>query len=151
MSENASCTDTSKAVTTFTYLSGYQAPLMLPFIPWFVVPLANFKGVRFITKIGVSASRLSFVNSTTGVWSAPSFTNADYSDKYTYVDAFSASFSLHDFVSFCIMTAYSTPTSPLLSSAILWIGTETIRLATCVPCGVHWTLIRRIFQSTAIG
>ena len=41
---------------------------------------------------------LSFVNITTGWWSAPSFTIAKCAVKETSVDAFSASLNLHDYV-----------------------------------------------------
>ena len=44
----------------------------------------------------------------------------------------------------CIVTACHTPKSPLLVGAILKIGTEIVRLATCVPHEVHWPLIQII-------
>ena len=51
---------------------------------------------------------------------------------------------------FLIATAYRNITSYLLEGAILKIGTATIRIATCVQCGVHWPLSWIIFQSTTI-
>ena len=88
MSEDSSSTGTPTAITTATYLYGPQDPKMFPVIPCFVVPPANFNDGIFPTKIILSASKISFVNITTGRLSAPSFTNADYAAKETSVDAF---------------------------------------------------------------
>ena len=51
----------------------------------------------------------------------------------------------------CIVTEYSTPTSSFLDGTILRIGTATIKIDTCVPRGVHWTLIQIFFNFTVIG
>ena len=71
---------------------------MLPVITLFVVPPENLNGGIFPTKIGLSVSKLYFVNSTT-VWLSVTLVGISVcADKYLSVDVFSESFSLHDYV-----------------------------------------------------
>ena len=106
---------------------------MLLIIPSLVGDPVNLTGGIIATVTGLSASILSFLNRTTGWWSAIYFTVAECTAKDLTVDAFSMSFSLHDSVDFFISIACHTPTSSFLAGAILRTGTAIIRLATCVP------------------
>ena len=58
----------------------------------------NLTGGRFTTVTGLYASILPFVNSTTSIWSAPSFANAECASKDTYVDSLSTLLSLQNYV-----------------------------------------------------
>ena len=135
MSETASSTGTPTTVATYTDISGPQASCMLPVLPFLMGPHMNFIGGLFLTKIGLSVSKLSFFNMTTGRWSATCFTNAECAIKDTSIYSFSTPLSLHDSVAFFIAKVYCTLTSFLIAGAILRIGTATIGLATCVPHG----------------
>ena len=98
MSANSSSTGKPMAITTATDLYIYHTPWMLPVIPSFKGPPINLTGEIFSTGIGLSASMLSFVNSTTESWYNPSFTIYACVAKETSVDAFSTSIFLHDYV-----------------------------------------------------
>ena len=71
---------------------------MLPVLSCFVGTPINLTGGIFITGTGLSASILSFVNRTTGQWSATYFSNDKCAAKDTSVDSFSTSFSIHNYV-----------------------------------------------------
>ena len=73
---------------------------MLLVIPCFEGPHIYLTGGIFTTVTGSSASMLSFVNSTTGRWSAPYFTNSECAVKDNSVDAFTTPLSLHNSVVF---------------------------------------------------
>ena len=62
---------------------------MTPVIYCFVGTLINLTSGGFTTGIDLSTSVLYFVNRKTGIWSAPSFTNAECDSKETSVDEFS--------------------------------------------------------------
>ena len=83
---------------TSTNIYGSQSPCMLHVPPLFLGTPINPTGGIFTNGKGLSASIPSFVNSTTGIWSAPYFINAECATKDTPFDAFSTSFSLHDSV-----------------------------------------------------
>ena len=100
MSETASSTGTPTTVATYTDISGPQASCMLPVLPFLMGPHMNFIGGLFLTKIGLSVSKLSFLNMTTGRWSATSFTNAKCAIKDTSIYSFSTPLSLHNYVAF---------------------------------------------------
>ena len=72
-----------------TDISGYQPPCMLYVLNFFMVPLVNFNYDRFTTKIGFSASKLSFENRTTVRWFDTSFTNVECAAKDISVDMLS--------------------------------------------------------------
>ena len=92
-------TGTPTSVTNATDISGYQSPLNMLVLTLFLVPPENFNGWRFLTKVGLYVYKIYFVNRTTGIWSAPSFTNDECADKNTSVDKTSTSFSLNDYMS----------------------------------------------------
>ena len=142
---------TPNVVITATVISCCQAPFMFHTLPFFVGPPINLTCGIFTTGTFLSVSMLSFVNSTTVRWYAPYFTNDECDNKDTYVDALSTLLSLHYSVAllYCEKILYSRII--LAGGAILLIGSATICLATCVPCGVHWSLTQRFFQSTEIG
>ena len=96
--QKVSSTGTTVTITTANYLSGSQAPWMLPVIPCFVLPPVNFNGGRFSTKICLSTSKISFVNINNVWWYVTLVGSDGCADKYLYVDGFSTSLYLHDFV-----------------------------------------------------
>ena len=75
---------------------------LVPNFPEYLLffPAMNFNGVIFPTKIGLSTSKLSFVNRTTGRWSAPYFSYDKCSSKVNYSDALSTLLSLHYYIDF---------------------------------------------------
>ena len=89
MYDKASSTVTPTMVITATNISGSQYIYMFPVIFWFSGPPLKLTGGRFTTGIDLSTSVLYFVNRKTGIWSAPSFTNAECDSKETSVDEFS--------------------------------------------------------------
>ena len=98
-----------KSPSIYNNLSGSHDLFMLPILPWLLGPRINLTDGIFATGKGLSASILHFVNSTTSIWSAPSFANAECASKDTYVDTFYTSFYLHEYVSllYCdIMSLY---------------------------------------------
>ena len=141
-----SSTGTPNVVITATNISGSQSTYMFLFLPWFLGPPINLTGGIFTSGTGLYASILSFVNRTTGIWFATSFTNSNCDTKDNSVDTLSTSLYLHNYLDFCIATAYHTTTSPFLTSSRLWISTTTIRIGTCVPCRLYCPLIRRFFS-----
>ena len=98
ISTKSSSTGTPTVAIIDTNIYGSQAPCMLPILPWLVRTHINFKVGIFTTGIVLSASILSFVNRPTGRWSSTSLNISDCDTKYTYVDALSASLSLHDYM-----------------------------------------------------
>ena len=109
-------------------------------------PPIKLIGERITTGTGLSAPILSFVNKTTGYWSANSFTMAECAAKNTSVDALSTSLYLHNSVAFFIATECHTPKSSVVDGEILQFSTAIIWLATCAPREVHYLLIQRIFE-----
>ena len=94
ISSKYSSNGTPTMVIKDTDLYASQDPCMLPVLSWLVGPPINLTGGIFTTGTGLSAFIWSFVNRTTGWWSAPSFTIAYFSANETSVDAFSMSLSL---------------------------------------------------------
>ena len=62
---------------------------MMIALPYFVVPSTNITGDRFTTGTYLSASIISFVNSTTGGRYAPYFANCRFASKDNSIDSFS--------------------------------------------------------------
>ena len=141
----SSSTDTPTVVITATNISGYQDPCMFPVLPWFVVMPINFTGGIFTTGTGLSASMLYFVNRTTGRWSVPYVANYDCDSKDTFLMHYPHHCLSTIMWLCCIATSYRTITSSFLDGVILQISTATIRIAACVPCGVHYPLVQRFF------
>ena len=69
---------------------------MFPVISCFEGPPIKLTGGIFTIGTVLSVSMFYFVNRTTGRCSAPYFNNHGCADKYTYVDSFSTSLSIHD-------------------------------------------------------
>ena len=63
MSKKSSSTGTPTAITTATYLLGFQILCVLPALPCFVPPPESFNGGIFPTEIYFSVSKIYFVNS----------------------------------------------------------------------------------------
>ena len=149
VSDKSSSTGTPTVVITDTNISGYQAPCKLPVLGCFLLPPINLTGGKFTTGTVLYVSILSFVNGTTGRCSAPSFKNDECAASVLRRTLILMHYP-HNFPSTILLlcftaTLYCTTTSSLLSGAILWIITEIIPLFACVPRGVNWPLIRRIF------
>ena len=89
MSNNYSYAVTPMSVTTDTDLSGSYAHWMVPIIPWFVVSPAKLNSGIFTTTIVFFAYKIYILNRTTGRWSAPSFTNVEFTSKDTSIDELS--------------------------------------------------------------
>ena len=98
ISDKAYYTGTPTMVITDTDIYGSQATIMMPVLACLVGAPINIAGGRFTTRTGLSTSIFSFVNRTTGRWSAHSFTITENADNYTPVDELSTLLSLHDFV-----------------------------------------------------
>ena len=79
ISTKASSTGTPTIVITATNTSGAQDFFLFPVIPYFVRPHIKLTCGRLTTITVLCASIISFVNRTTGKWSAPSFTNSVFS------------------------------------------------------------------------
>ena len=109
MSDNSSSTNTPTATINDTYLSGYHTPWMLPVIPCFEGPPINLTCGRFTTRTGLSTSMFYFVNRTTGLCYAPSFTISECAAKENYEDAFSTSLLLHNSVALLYCGSISHP------------------------------------------
>ena len=75
---------------------------MLSVIYCFVDIPINLTGGIFTIGTGLYIYILSFVNSTTDIWSATSFANSECAAKDTSVDEFYTSLSLHDSVDFFV-------------------------------------------------
>ena len=63
---------------------------------------------------------------------------------------FTHRFLSNNFWPCCILTQCHTPTSFLLADSILLIFIAIIWIITCLPHGVHWTLIQIFFQFFAM-
>ena len=89
ISPKASSTDIPNVLITDIDIYGSQDPCLLPVITCLVGAPINLTGGRIITRTGLSAPILYFVNRTTGWWSAIYFTIADCAAKEISVDSLS--------------------------------------------------------------
>ena len=150
MSDKASSTGTLTGVNTAIDISGSQAPCMFPVIYWFVGPPAKFNGGIFPTKIGLSASNLSFVNSTTVWWYFNLVSISGCVDKDIYVGEFSTSLSLRNSVEllYCYSISHSHIIIAVRCHIKNWCCTN-LAWHMCTTCG---TLAShsKILKSTSI-
>ena len=96
ISEKASSTGIPTVVITANNISGSQSPLIFPVLPYFVVPPKNLNEKKFNTEIDLSATILSFNNSTTDAGSITYHTRDECDIKETSADEFSKLFYLQD-------------------------------------------------------
>ena len=87
---------------------------MLPILPYFVGPPANFNSGRFPTKIGLSESKPPVMNSTTGRWSNNSLPMKSVIPRTLPLMHYPHHFPYMILWLCCIATKYHTPTSYFL-------------------------------------
>ena len=124
ISTKASYTGIPNMVITYTDLSGSQDFCMLPVLPCLLGPPIKLTGLRITTGTGLSAHILSFVNRTTGWWSALFLPFISVLPRTLLSIHSPRRFTSTIMWLCCIATAYHTPASSLMAGAILRIGTE---------------------------